>query len=283
MSDFFIDHSEEGYGSVLVPRGPWRPEYRQLLMTKQVIGVRLSSSMGWRSSDVTFLKELPDLRVLEIYVSEVRDASVISSLPELRVLGLQCDLRSEVDFSALTKLEVVKAAWKPALQGLLGCTTLKQLNLMKWPGIDLGGLSKLTRIARLQLTSNTLRTLHGLTELLSLRILDLDACPKLRSLEDVAGTPSIQQVEVTSCRSVRSIAALSALRELRVAILDDNAEIDSLRPLAPCHLLEELSFVGSTRITDGKISAIEHLPRLRSLRFSPRVHYDRRHEDLLSS
>jgi len=281
MRGYFVDDSEDGYGQVFVPRGPWQADYNNVIEKQQIGVVRLSAAMGWRGTDLDFLRGLPNLRGVEIYSPEIRDASVIASLHELRLVGLDCDLRTPIDFSGLVELEVVKARWAGAIKSVLKNSAVKHLNLSNWPSDDLESLASMTRLAKLQLTSRKLTSLRGIGALKSLEWLDLHACPKLTSVEGIRGCQSIWHLEVTSCKAVHEISEIGELGALRELHLDDNGEIESLGPLRRCKLLEKLSFFGTTRILDGKISAVEGLPRLETLRFAPRRHYDRTRDDII--
>jgi hypothetical protein len=281
MGDFFFDESEDGYGRVFVPRGPWETKYTDLVVKESVPIVRLSASAGWRGSDLGFLEELHELRGIEIYSWDVRDASVISSLSELRLVGLECALRRPIDFTALPRLEVAKVTWRRALDSLLERTNLRHMNLVNWPATDLQPLAKMTRLSKLLITSRKVSALRGIGPLNALEWLDLNSCQKLSSLGDLRSCGKLKRLEITSCKSVRDISAIGHLRLLRELHLDDGGEIETLMPIQECKLLEVLSFFGTTRIVDGKLSAIEALPNLQTLRFAPRRHYDRTREELL--
>lgn len=281
MDSYFIDDSEDGYGQVFVPRGPWQPSYTDLVEKQQIAVVRLSASAGWQGSDLQFLQELPNLRGIEVYSPEVRDASVIGSLHRLQLVGLDCKLRTRIDFGALRELEVVKATWAGAIEGVLECAGLKHLNLSNWPASDLDSLARLTQLAKLLLTSRKLTSLRGIDVLGALEWLDLDSCPKLTSVEGIQACQSIWHLELTSCKAIHKISPIGELGSLRELHLDENGEIESLEPLRHCRLLERLSFFGTTRVVDGKLSAVEELPRLKTLRFAPRRHYDRSRDDIL--
>ena len=266
---------------MLVPRGPWTPRYTDLVRQQQVPVVRLSESAGWRGTDVRFLLELPELRGVEIYAWQVRDASVIATLRNLRLVGLECDLRVPIDFGQLPELEVVKARWNGAIQDVLNNPNLEYLNLSNWPMEDLQRLESMDRLARLALTSRKLRSLRGIDALKSLGWLDLYACPSLTSLEGIQNCQSMSRLDVSSCRAVHEISEVGELGSLRELELNNNGDLESLEPLRRCQSLERVSFFGTTRILDGKISVLEELPRLKKVVFGRRRHYDRKREELI--
>lgn len=281
MTDYILDESDDGYGRVFVPRGPWQPGYNDLIAKQRIPVVRLSTAMGWRGTDVQFLRQLYDLRGVEIYSPDVRDVSAIASLRNLCVVGLDCDLKVPVELSQLSELRVVKATWKSALKSVLQCSGLKHLNLTNWPDVDLRSLASMTRLAKLQLTSRKLVSLRGITAFSALEWVDLHACPKLESIDEIRACAGVSHLEVTSCKGVRDISAIGELGSLRELHLDNDGDIETMIPLQRCKLLERLSFFGDTRVIDGKLSVLEQLPRLTTLVFAPRRHYDRTRSEIL--
>jgi hypothetical protein len=282
MRSYLIDESEEGYGRVFIPRGSWQTDFKALIEKKRIAVVRLSTAMGWRGTDIEFLRDLKDLRGIEIYSKEVQDASVITSLHNLQMVGLECDLKVPIDFSGLSKLEIAKVTWKDGIKSLLKCSSLKYLNILNWPDENLKNLTSMSRLSKLLLTSRKLASLDGIGSLVALQWLDLHACRRLTKLENITHCQSIIHLEITSCKSVRDISPIGSLGLLRELHLDNNDKIESLMPIRGCNLLERLSFCGNTIILDGKISAIQGMPKLKTLRFAPRRTYDRTREEILN-
>ena len=140
----------------------------------------------------------------------------------------------------------------------------------------------MARLERLDLTSRKLISLRGVESLQSLQWLDLYACTKLDALDPIGLCPKIRHLAITSTKRFKDISPIGSLESLRVLHLDDDGEFESLKPLLRCTLLEELSFFGTTRITDGKISVLEQFKHLRTLRFTPRRAYDRTRKEILA-
>lgn len=281
MADYIFAASEDGFGRVLIPRGQWDPSLAELIRDEKVEALRLTESMGWRGTEVDFLRGLRTLKSVEIYSQKVRDLSALATLGDLRVVGLQCQPRVDVDLAPLTRLEVVKANWMPGLRPVLQRATLRRLNVTSWPDSDFRALTHLEALERLQVTSRTLSSLEGIEELPSLEWVDLHDCPKLTDLAALASCPQLKRVELTSCKGVLDISSMSSLAGLRELFLDDDRDIATLTPLRQCRSLVTLSFLGTTRIVDGDLSFIEDLPELQTLRFAPRRHYNRSREELV--
>ncbi len=281
LTEHQIRESEHGFGRVFIPSGLWKPEYSTFLRSEGIDGLRLSNSAGWKGSDLQFLSELPFLRSLEIYSWGVRDCSALSSLSELRLVGLECDVRGSVDFGPLGKLEVVLLSWAKAIEGVLQCRRIRNLNVSKWPGVDLMSLTEMEELRELNVSSQKLHSLDGISEFSLLESLDLDRCPKLTSLEGVESCHRMTSFSLSSSKAVVDISVLARCKSLRVVELDSCGAIESLAPLAALHDLERLSFDGDTRVLDGDLSFVESLPKVRELVFAPRGSYNRTRKGLL--
>lgn len=279
-SEYEIRDSDRGLGRVFIPCGPWKPAYRDFMQREGIEGLRLSDSMGWKGHDVHFLSHLPMLRSLEIYSSQVRDFSVLSSLRELRLLGMECEVREVIDFAPLAKLEVALLTWKRAFEGVLGCKQMRHINVSSWPEVDLVSLGQMTNLKELFIRSRKLESLRGISAFSRLEKLDLYGCPKLPTLEGIQACQGLTSVSVSACR-FGDVSVLASLRALRTVELDGCGDLKSLAPLAVLRDLERLSFDGSSRVLDGDLSFLEGLPRLRSLVFAPRRLYNRTRGEIL--
>jgi hypothetical protein len=278
--EYQVRDSDHGLGRVFIPCGPWKPAYRDIMLRERIDGLRLSDSMGWRGQDVHFLSQLPFLRSAEIYSWQVKDFSVLSSLSELRLLGMECDVRGPIDFGPLDKLEVALLTWKSAFEGVLGCKRMKHLNVSSWPEVDLVKLGQMTDLRALFFQSRKLESLRGLSAFNLLEKLDIYGCPKLRTLEGVEVCQRLTSISVAACK-VGDVSVLASLPGLRTVELDGCGDLKSLAPLSVLRDLERLSFDGSTRVLDGDLSFVEGLPKLRSLVFAPRRSYNRTRPQLV--
>ncbi len=243
--------------------------------------LRLSTSMGWQGSDVDFLGGIPLLEAVEIYARNVRDISVLEKLPRLRLIGLECELRTAVRLDQLAMLETFKSTWSDAVSSVLACSTMLRFNIVDWAFEDLLPLERFSKLRQLRLTSKKLQKLAGISRLKGLEFLDLFACPQLSDLAEIAAVSSLGRIELDGCKRLVDIAPLCELRALTHLTLDNCGAIASLSPLRNCNALESLSFLGTTDIQDGDLSVLEGLPRLKELRFKRRAHYDRTREQIL--
>lgn len=275
-----IRDSEHGLGRVFIPCGPWQSSFGDVIRRERIAGLRLSDSMGWRGHGLQFVAELPLLQSFELYSWQVSDASILSSLSELRLLGVEADLRGELDFGPLSKLEVALLRWVKPLEGVTNCRQLRHFNVSSWPDADLARLAQLTKLQVLHLYSRKLQSLRGIAAFPHLERLDLHGCPKLTSLEGVETCRRLTSVSLSACR-IDAVSIMATLPSLRTLALDSCGDLKTLSPLTELRELESLSFNGNTRVLDGDLSVLERLPKLRALVFAPRRSYNRTRLQLL--
>lgn len=281
MQDYYFTESEDGYGRVFVPCRPWKPTFTDMVIKENISVVRLSASAGWRDSNLGFLKDLRKLSGIEVYSYDALDLSVLSLLHDLKLVCLQCEIKSAIDISGLQGIEVVKATWKRGLESILHCANLKVLNIVNWPYVDFLHLTEMSKIIRLFVVSRTLTSLKGIESLRELELLDIHRCSKLNSIDDLRHCVNIRHLEISSCNAIVDISPIGSIKKLTELYLDNDGDIASLTPIQQCKYLQYLSFVGSTKIVDGKISVVEGLTDLKALQFIPRRHYDRMRKDIL--
>ncbi len=107
-----------------------------------------------------------------------------------------------------------------------------------------------------------------------LRTLSVLGARRLSDIADIeALAPSIRRFELEACPRVDSLEAVATLERLIWLGVSDCKEIDSLRPLTGLIALEVLYAFGTTRILDNDLSPLTRLPRLRQIRMKDRREY----------
>lgn len=200
--DYEIRDDEHEIGKVLIVRSPWKDKFKTMLKAMGIHALRLSKSMGFTDTDVSFIEELDCLRSLEIYSWNVKDVTAIGKMNNLEVIGLQTPSRKRVDLSHLNKLRVALLTYHPGLVDIFKVSTLEYLNIGPYPYENLEELSDLVNLKSLLLTSRKLTSLTGIEHLKQLESLDLYNCPNLQSLNGVEKCLLLSDIEVEACRHI---------------------------------------------------------------------------------
>lgn len=271
---FFLTPDDWLPGQCMVLRGPWRDEFRPVIDGKSVLSLRLSRSMGWRAQEIDFVADIPSLRGMEIYHSDIRDISALWALKKLEHIGLECNFNRAGDFTQFPKLARCFIRWRSNARTVLHARALQHLNVIGYPYSNLKPLNALNKLKILKLTSKNLISLGGVSKLSSLEGLDLYGCTKLSSIAGLRNAAdSLRCVSFDACKGIKEIEALKHINWLRIASINNCGSIASLSPLRASANLEELYFIESTNIEDGALDILFHLPRLSIVRFANRRHY----------
>ena len=279
-NQFFIDDAENDMGRCLVLTAPWSDDIRSVIDKENISVLRLSQSAGWKGDDISFLRELPNLRGVEIYSWNVKDLTPLQALKGLEYLGLQCEFTKAPDFSGFGGLKICKLLWRPKAKTIFSCRGLSLLNIVNYPSEDLTDIDNMKDLKRLQLTSKKLVSLTGIEKLVSLSILDLAGCSRLVTLSGVEKCQQVETVELEGCKKVHDVSLLGELGKVKSLALTDCGKIRSLQPLANCPLLEEITFVGDTSIEDGVLTPLLEIPKLKKMWFVDKRHYSHKRDQV---
>jgi hypothetical protein len=117
------------------------------LLAHDVLERELNCAKGWRGNDLSFLKELPQLRTFKI-IDHFRLPYVepIHYLHELRALDVQTYCKTPIRFSEFPQLEDCVIEWRPKCESLFSCTTLKKLFVNRYKKKDVDSFSNLVNL-----------------------------------------------------------------------------------------------------------------------------------------
>lgn len=202
MSNFEIREDENGVGKILILKGAWSDDIENHMRENNIYALRLTDSFGLKMHDISFLHKLSFLQSLELYCWEAKGIKVIESLPQLEVLGLQCNSAQKIDFSTFSKLRVALVTWSKGLGSLLELTSIEKLNIQNYPHNNLEPISSMASLRQLYLTSRKLGSLKGIEQLSSLELLDLYNCPLLTSLTGTEHCPKLKKIEIEACNRI---------------------------------------------------------------------------------
>ena len=282
---FFIDSEKIKSKKIMVLTGPWKSEFKDIMEREDIDGLRLSKSVGWRDTDISFILDIQDLTSLAIYNYDVIDIRLLEKMPNLEHVGVYCNPKHKINFSKLKKLQYAYLHWSLRYESIFECKTLEYLNFENLRGLDLTALKELTNLHTLKISSRTLKSLHGIEVLTKLKDLDLFDCRQLLSLEGLEKLPQLKRLEIECVKKIEDIEALRELVNLEYLRVDNCGKIESLDPIHHCKKLETFFFTDSTNILDGDLNPIIELEKenLKDTAFQQRKHYTHKWADLSSN
>jgi Leucine-rich repeat (LRR) protein len=102
---------------------------------------------------------------------------------------------------------------------------------------------------------------------------------RLTSLAGIEALTNLEELDIHTCRKIRSIEPVGYLSRLRKFYLNNDGDIESLKPLAKLNELEWVLLYESTNILDGDLSPLLGQKNLSRIAFQNRRHYSMRREE----
>ena len=241
--------------------------------------VGINSFIGYKASDISFLRELRDF-VEGITVPEAHfDISVLNELHRLVFLGFADDRKTIIDLSNFPNLTTLACDFSRRLLSLEACERLQNLTLTGFKPRDktLNEIPPLSSLNRLALFVTNITSLVGIGQF---PVLEELALYKARQLSDISALrevrATLKNLEFDSCKQIGNYEALSEVTALKKLIIVNSGPIQSLSFVKTLEGLEFLSFVG-TSVIDGDLSP---LIGLNYVGFENKRHYSHTSEEL---
>lgn len=232
-------------------------------------------------SDLSFLKDFPSLRYIEIADQKDVNTRPLDGLTNLR--GLRLDTPGTgIDFSCFPHLEVFVGDWHGDNCNVHMSRELRQLRAwhFKPKSGNLEDIANTTRLEWLALTQTSITSLEGLETLDDLRYLELAYAPKLESIEVFEENDlEIREIELQNAKRIATYEPLASFRRLRRLKISNCAPMPDLKWTNGMSNLDFLSFV-ETNVEDGDLLPLLKLPALRYVGTENKRHYSHKMEYL---
>jgi hypothetical protein len=271
---------EEGqFGQTLVVKGDWDDRYIAFMQEHDLKELCLNGGNGFTGKSLNFLRGLPFLEGLFIFVSKSNDSIAnILELEKLRSFTNSSYDRTSLDFTLLPNLERLSVGWHEGVRSIFECRTLQRLRIGGYNGRSLRDFAKLRTLKALDIVSRTIESLDGIDELRQLEELDLWYASKLTSLQNLQFLVQLKKFTIEACKKISSIKEVQGLEQLELLGVINCGDIDSLQYIRDLKRLRRLSFIESTNILDGNLDVLLELPNLEMVLFQNRKHYSLKRE-----
>jgi hypothetical protein len=271
---------EEGeYGRRAVVTSAWSEKMTGYLLNNGITDLELNDGKGWYGNDLSFLTNLQQLISFKIIDQKISSVDPIHFLFNLRALEITTYCKTEIKFLAFPKLEHCALEWRSKAASLFDCATLKKLFVNRYDGKDIVPFTRLVNLESLAILNAPVENLLGLSTLKKLRSLRLANLKRLTSLAGIEGLENLQELDIHTCRAIGSIEEISSLSQLQKLHLNNDGDIESLKPLDKLIGLKSVLFYESTNILDGDLSPLKRQQNLSRISFQNRRHYSHRREE----
>lgn len=224
----------------------------------EVNGLRVSGV-----SDLSFLKDLPNLLYLEVVDQKKVNTRHLDGLENLRGLRLHSP-GAGVDFSCFPHLEVFVGDWHVDNRNVDRCRELRRLCVWHFQprSRDLFDLANSVRLEQLRIIQTTIASIAGLKTLEDLRYLTIEYAPKLESLDALRdGHPEIRELKLSKAKGIRSYLPIASIGHLRRLQLGSCGPMPDLKWVKGLNELDFFTFV-DTNVDSNDLSPLLDLPKL---------------------
>jgi hypothetical protein len=227
--------------------------------------------------DLSNLVRIRGLTRLDVLAVDPVDLGPVSALVELRFLSVGGNWRGHISLAALQKLEVLTGQIHRPYGKISGIQPTSKLRFASgnFNEKQLQELSRCHDLRTLVVYLTRFKNLDWLMGASHIQALSFQRCTALSDVSGLRHVPSLKFLQFGDCKKLGKLDALEALTALEVLLLDECGNIESLAPLKNLSSLRILSFIGETKVLDGRISALDFLPKGASVRFMNRLTYDR--------
>jgi len=175
-----------------------------------------------------FLTDMRTLRFARLFARRLTDLESLQSLKELRRLAIEHTAKGQsipIDFRSLPALESAALEWFQGAESIFGASNLRSADLAYYPAASSSSFVKLRHLERLRLAACALTEIEALGQIPSLtwlaplrldklenfsglsahpalRFLWIEGCPKLRSLEWLAGMEALETLRILDCGEI---------------------------------------------------------------------------------
>ena len=253
----------------------------RLMQNEHVGHVVLLGLWVAKNIDLSFLRELPELRAIGISSYEPIDWRPLQTLHQLEHLSLTTKAVSPqpIDFTKFSNLRECELSWHSQWSSVLQASTIRHLAIedsKKVASFDLTKLPSLNEFFAVRC--------NGLRELVfersqRLRSLKIARC---RSFCNVTPRKAIADLEFLYLEawSRFDLNTIGKMKSLRRLWLNALGKIPSIRFLKGCKNLQRLMFHFGTNVLDGDLAVLQELPHLRKATYDrTKRHYHPKYAD----
>jgi len=253
----------------------WRAELRRLWDRYPIEEVFLNGMFGWSDPDISFLRDLPNLKGLSLYPHSYFTWNTVEYLKALEELQMPVVPRRPeivVDFSALQRLRRVRVHWWPEWSSLLTNGSVQSLAVQdskKLRALECGAMTSLRELRLIRCDKCEILRLSASHKLLGLEV---SLCPKFANVVPDSCLASLEYLWIHGPIAFDYLRVRN-FSKLRQITLDNMGKLPSLRFLGELKNLDYLAFGLGTVVLDGDLTFLDHLPELKA------ASYDKSHKN----
>lgn len=209
----------------------------------------------YRLADLSFLKELPNLKGIKISSSFIKDISGLMYLDSLEILDSLFIHDHIIDFSRLPNLKYLNINWSKQLTNLNNCKQLIFISIYYYDNNDLQEFANLNELSTLILCKTNIKSLSGLKLLPKIAHLEIEDAKKLEFLNIHCQNRSLLKFYLWNCKKFTDYNNLPLFVNLENLDLRKTGDATDIRFIESMKKLKKVTL--GFKILDGKMHYLE--------------------------
>jgi hypothetical protein len=204
------------------------------------------------------------------------------NLKNLVTLGLGYAFNTKIiNIDQIQTLKAFGSSYFYLHNSVLGCEYLEYMKIDKIKEKDLSSFHKLKNLKQFWFLDRTIESFDGIEAIKSLEYIKLGTCPKLKKIDKIDQLSNLVILILeNNPKALIDYSLVMKLKNLKMLILDNQGEIETLEFLRNHPSLEGIGLVGNTKILDGNLSVLLEVPKLKGLTFDDKRGYNMKNKDV---
>lgn len=214
---------------------------------KKLIITSDEDEIGWNETYLPDLNEFEFIEELLIYWTNIKDITNIHSCKNLKVLWLDNDDTTKIDFQSFSKIEKIITWNRKGIDTIWNIPTLKSLTIANVKAKDYHSGSTLNSLNKLRVLKSNVEDLSFLSKAKNISFLELLSLSKLKDISFIEKMESIQhlRIDVNNIEDFSSIEKLSNITSCYLASKKGRLSIDYFKSLKK---IEKFNFRGNNNM-----------------------------------
>ena len=235
---------------------------KAFMIENQLTGIVISRYLGFTGDSIALNDSFEFVDEVHIIDSNVQDISFLYSFPSVKVLNIQNNDKTKIDFAEFEYLEDIFITWRRGVQHLMAKQSLKSLKIEKYKekSLDFSGNENLETLWIYPSPLERLVNCQCLSKLKNLKL------ARLSCMVDTSWLQYLTHLEFAyfvSCKKMSStlLDSLLAATNLKRLYLERMGDIPSINSIQSFANIEDLAIIDTTRIVDGDLTPLLALPK----------------------
>jgi protein phosphatase 1 regulatory subunit 7 len=251
-------------------------ECMKIYYRESLDAIGISDYTGFKLSNLSFLKEYQDVKVICMPSIEKVDISIIQSLEKLRFLSIG-ESQQKFDFTNFREIEHLGVEWHKGIILPAPTNNLTQLYLGKFnsKSKNLEEIPDYPNLEELEFNQSPVTTLNGVSKFQKLKTASFNYLTKLEDISDIS-SPTLELLDFHTCKKIKNHEIVKKLKSLKILRFNDCGEIPSISFIRDLPNLDDFRFV-NTNVLNGDLTPCFGL---KSVGFFMKKHYSHTPEEM---